>query len=356
MFVSDKATTLVQRRTPEGFLRLRARIGRAGIQHYRSGEIGGPPGAAPDRVVRVYRPPEDVFDAASLASFEQKPVTLDHPPTMVDARNWSRFAVGYSGPGIARDGDHVAADLTITDAAAVERALAGAELSNGYWADFVFEPGATPDGEAFDAVQRNIRGNHIAIVDTGRCGSTCRIDGDVADRAAQDACDCSAVEVAGTVVRVATLDGAALETTPAVAAHFADFHRALESRDREIAALKAAPPDAALLERLAAERVGTIDVAARLLGATFDARGRSTAEIRRAAVSRLMGAGRVSGRDDLYVAAAFDALAAALPQDNALALHLARGLAHDATSHADALAERNLYLSQAWKGHSAGDA
>jgi len=158
MLIHDQATPLSRRRTPEGFLQMRARIGRAGIQDYRAGEIGGPAGAAFDSPVRVYRPPAEVFDPASLASFAGKPVTLDHPPAMVDSGNWKQVAVGHSGSSVERDGHHLATDLVVTDAAAVARAEAGSELSNGYWADFDFTPGLTPEGEPYDAVQRNIRG------------------------------------------------------------------------------------------------------------------------------------------------------------------------------------------------------
>ncbi len=80
MFLHDAATAVSRELTPEGFLRVKARIGRSGLHDYKAGEIGGPPGAAPDTVVRVYRPVGAVFDAASMASFGGKPVTLDHPP------------------------------------------------------------------------------------------------------------------------------------------------------------------------------------------------------------------------------------------------------------------------------------
>src|SRR6185369_15200906 len=52
------------------------------------------------------------------------------------------------------------------------------ELSNGYQCDLVIEDGEV-DGVAYQAVQRKIRGNHVAVVDKGRAGATCRI-GDAA--------------------------------------------------------------------------------------------------------------------------------------------------------------------------------
>ena len=356
MFVHDQATPLSRRRTPEGFLHLKARIGRAGLQDYKAGEIGGPPGAAPDTTVRVYRPPDEVFAPASLASFASKPVTLDHPPGMIDSGNWKRFAVGHAGETVAQDGDHVATDLVLTDAAAVARADAGAELSNGYWADFHFTPGLTPDGEPYDALQRNIRGNHIALVDAGRCGPSCTVgtDAPAADAMTADAAvrDCGCGEM-----RRITLDGSEIDVAPQAAAAIARFQaaqiRALALRDAEIAALRAAVPDAARLDDLVDDRRRVIDAARRVLGERFDGRALPTSAIRRAAVERLLGPERLQDRGDDYVAAAFDALAA-VTRDLAtpLAAHLASSRPG---SHGTALAARDHYLTHAWKGETTGD-
>ena len=49
------------------------------------------------------------------------------------------------------------------------------ELSGGYACDLAIEDGTTPAGEAYQAVQRNIRGNHVALVDHARAGPDARI-------------------------------------------------------------------------------------------------------------------------------------------------------------------------------------
>ena len=333
MLIHDRATPLQRRRTPAGFLELRARIGRAGLHDYRAGEIGGPPGRPADAPVRVYRPPAEVFDPASMASFAGKPVTLDHPSAMVDSGSWRSVAVGHSGQGVVRDGDHVAADLVVTDAAAVARAEAGSELSNGYWADFDFTPGVTPEGEPYDALQRNIRGNHVALVDRGRCGPSCALpaDGGTTDAAppATPVLDC-----------------------PPDAALVARLRAAIAARDGEIAALRAgaaqrAAQDAASLDRRAAERAGVIDAARRLIGPDFAPAGIDLDEMRRRAVAAALGAEAVRGRGDAYVAAAFDTLAA-LPQGRG-ADTLAGRLTAVLPGATDALAARNADLSAAWK-------
>ncbi len=357
MLVHDQATPLAQKRTPEGFLRIKARIGRTGLQDYKAGEIGGPAGAPPEANVRVYRPPEEVFDPASLVSFAGKPVTLEHPPAMVDSGNWKQFAVGHSGGTVARDGDHLATDLVVTDAAAVDKAQAGSELSNGYWADFDFTPGLTPAGEPYDAVQRNIRGNHIALVDQGRCGPSCTVGATGAGAVTSDR-DAAATDSAGAASR-ASAAASVLDCPPGeVAAELSRLRSEIATRNGEIAALKArAAADAASLDRRAAERTSTIDVARILLGAGFDPTGLEVGDIRRTAVVKALGQDAVRGRSDDYVEAAFDTVAA-LGADrrpppgsrttNPLAGHLAAGSA-GAGSQATALQDRNAYLARAWK-------
>ena len=44
------------------------------------------------------------------------------------------------------------------------------QVSAGYKVDYDPTPGATPEGEEYSGVQRNIRVNHIAVVPIGRAG------------------------------------------------------------------------------------------------------------------------------------------------------------------------------------------
>jgi hypothetical protein len=321
MFICDAAAATSREVTPEGFLRVRARIGRTGLHTYRAVELGNPVGFSPEARVRVWRPPAEVFDAQSRASFAGKPVTDNHPPMMVDARNWKRYAIGHCGASVEQDGDHLVTDLIIADAGAAGRAQQGAELSNGYHADFVFEPGTTPDGEAYDAVQRNIRGNHVALVDAGRCGDTCRIGDAVADAA----CGC------GTTPE-APVPEAPPEPPPI--------------------RLPPAAPDAALLDALVQDHLQAVEGARRIVGPSVDTRGRGTAEIRRLVVRRKLGPARTDNRDDAYVAAAFDALLATHAPANPLASHLAGGAGLAAFDRAASLAARNHALTHAWKGEA----
>lgn len=156
------------RRTRDGYLVGDAKIARTGIQTYRAGEIGLTDRQASD-VIRVYRPESEVFAQDALASMAHRPMTVDHPAEMVTADNWKRHAVGLTGGDIARDGDFIRVPLTLMDASAIGDFEAGRrELSVGYTCDLVMEAGTTPSGEAYDAIQKSIRANHVALCRTAR--------------------------------------------------------------------------------------------------------------------------------------------------------------------------------------------
>lgn len=177
MIIFDKMPAgSTRRRTGDGYLVAQAHIAKVGVQTYLGNEVGRP-GAG---IVRVYRPAAEVFDRASLTSFAHKPITVGHPPEGVTADNWKRRAVGYVGGEVLRDGDRIAVPLLFTDSAAIRQLESGVqELSGGYGCDLDWTPGVTADGEAYDAVQRQIRINHVALVAQGRAGSTIRV-GDAA--------------------------------------------------------------------------------------------------------------------------------------------------------------------------------
>lgn len=159
-----------------GFLTARGVLARTGIQNYRAVEIGLD--GDPMRIVRVYRPHSEVFDKQSMASFENRPLTIEHPSELVTADNWRQHAVGEVRD-VQRDGNNLVGTVIVKDSEAIKLVQDGLrELSNGYLNMLEFTPGTTPNGESYDAVQRQIRGNHVALVKRARCGSECRLTGD----------------------------------------------------------------------------------------------------------------------------------------------------------------------------------
>lgn len=160
--------------TPEGFLICRdVPIARTGTQDYLAGEMQLD--GDPERVITVDRRPEDVFEAATLASFEGKPVCDGHPPENISPENVGAYAKGHV-QNVRRAGDFIIGDLYITDAALASdiRNDVKREVSCGYLCNYV------PDGAGYK--QTNIRGNHVAVVPRGRAGHEVSIK-DAAPRA-----------------------------------------------------------------------------------------------------------------------------------------------------------------------------
>jgi len=171
----DRATIGTVRRTADGYITARAKAVRTGVQDYRASELG----LMGNDLIRVYRPPEEVFSKDSVAGFAHAPVTNDHPAELVDAGNWKELAVGEVGSNVMRDGEFLALDLVLKDKAAIAAFDGGKkELSAGYTAELEFVDNH-PD---YDAVMKNIRINHLALVDKGRAGSEARIGDSAANQ------------------------------------------------------------------------------------------------------------------------------------------------------------------------------
>lgn len=156
-----------QTETAEGFLICRnVPIARTGPQEYYAREIQLD--GDPDRLVTVQRYPEDVFEAATMASFEGKPITDGHPMENVGPENFAAYSKGHV-QNVRRDGDYIVADLYINDGALASDVRNGVkrEVSCGYLCQY------TPDGAGYK--QTKIRGNHVAVVPKGRAGATVAI-------------------------------------------------------------------------------------------------------------------------------------------------------------------------------------
>lgn len=166
-------------RTGAGAARMPATIARTGVQIYTD---------SAGRTVREYRPPEAVFATDSLATLGSIPVTVGHPPQGVTPQNHRQVAVGHvsdAPPARRSDGpvEWVDATVVVSDGEALRKVDAGelTEVSMGYLADVVPEKGIAPDGQHYDAVQKNIRFNHLALLQDGHAragsGARLRLDG-----------------------------------------------------------------------------------------------------------------------------------------------------------------------------------
>ena len=144
-------------KTDEGFVRDAPIIGRTGILEYRN--VDG-------SIRREYRPPEEAFNVDSLASIRGKPITQLHHGLVTSANYFNSHPVGTVISDGRQDGNNIRADVVIYSLDTEDR-----ELSCGYQTELEETPGVTEDGQHYDAIQRNIRYNHLAIVPRGRAGN-----------------------------------------------------------------------------------------------------------------------------------------------------------------------------------------
>lgn len=150
--------------TPEGYLKDRPILTSVGIFEYM------------DRgnVRRELRLPEDVFSPESLRSYKGAPVVITHDAGLIDKDNVAENQIGTILSEGERSGDDVKAEIIIHDTDAMKSAGLK-ELSLGYNLDLDETPGVW-NGQRYDAVQKNIRINHLALVREARAGEQARLN------------------------------------------------------------------------------------------------------------------------------------------------------------------------------------
>jgi hypothetical protein len=171
-FDAGEITSLTE--TDEGFIRGFARVTRTGVFYYRN---------ADGTTRRELRHPDDVFNLDSLNSMKMIPITNLHPESrLVTADTAKQLSIGYTGESFIPDGKFVRMPIVVTDREGIEAVKNGREeLSLGYEVELDEVPG-TYDGVEYDYRQRNIRYNHLAIVDKGRAGPDVRLNTDEAEQ------------------------------------------------------------------------------------------------------------------------------------------------------------------------------
>lgn len=376
--------------TPEGFMVSRARMARTGIQEYPANlpMFGdAPKGAIRGSMVRLYRPSDEVFADASIASYSGRPLTVEHEESWVTPDNADRVVVGFVSDA-RPEGEHVAGNVYVTHRRGIDAVKAGkVELSVGYSCEIDWTPGTiTVAGQTqdFDAVQRGIAVNHVTLTSRGRCGESCRLH----DSACQ-ACESCGPKSKGDGMKLVVVDcdGISVEMTEQAAQAFEKIKRAHAEdsarRDAEAKTLTdkvaeletavakaearadaakadadearkladAAKPEA--LDALVADRAKLIEDA-HLIAPALDCAGKDAGTIRREA---LVAAGvNLDGKSDVFVDARFEAAVEVAREKGAGApgraaaadLNKARGAANDAQD------ARSKYLAETANAYAAG--
>lgn len=370
--------------TDEGYLRVKARIARTGIQSYTDASGG----------IRLeYRPEEEVAADAALDSFREKCVTKEHPPVLLDASNTKDYAVGFTSADVSYSEGFVESTLTVTDKETIDEIMRGnvREVSCGYKVDYSPEPGITSDGQHYDGIQKNIRGNHVAIVNRARGGAQVRLMLDSADAAVNDLFKHSTGVIMAANI---AFDGVSFEADPALAAaisaerddakgSYADMKRKYEDAMAEASKMKeemdamgkemkgkcdsAEGRADALAEEveslktdleaakqvnvdsLVEERIALIDKARTSLDSAFDFAGKSAREIMEASIKAVRGDADLSERSDDYVTAMFDTLAESAPRSDSAATEELRKAVASIASPMSAPSSYMDKLQNAWK-------
>jgi hypothetical protein len=306
--------------TENGYLKVPGRVALAGnVQQYLASELG-----LTDRpsntVVNVYRPPESVFDPASLATYDNADVTVEHPTEMVDAGTFKRVAVGHAiSPG-RQEGSAVVVDLLIKDADAIKAIEDGkCELSAGYMAEYVEQPGTTPDGTPYEFIQRGIAVNHIALCDQARAGRLARLfdhktplEAVMSHKVTLDSgAKVEVADEASAILIQSTIDGlrkrvadAEEEKTKAELAKDEAEAKA-DALDEENEELKKQASEDSISKRLA-DVLAVTDAARKLAGAEFTCDSVNPLEIKRAALAARLPKRAWADKSEAYVSAAWD--------------------------------------------------
>jgi hypothetical protein len=369
--------------TPEGYLRAWATLARTGVQMYTD---------ADGSIRREYRPESEVASPESLASFAGKAITLEHPSVLLDSANTKDYQIGFSGTEVVYDNGFVRAVMTITDKDAIESIMRGdaKEVSAGYRVNYDATPGVTDSGENYDGIQKEINGNHIAVVRRGRAGPQVRLHLDRLDAA--NPYLINSIEEPSMTAKV-NFDGAEFDVSESVALaitkeredakmSYEDMKKKYDGMINEASKMKEemdamenemkgkcdsaegradalaqeletakADLEAAKqvnVDSLVEERIALIDKARTSLDSAFDFAGKTAREIMEASIKAVRGDADLSERSDDYVMAMFDTLSESARSDSTGTNQLRQAVASIA-SPSSAPASYVDRIQNAWK-------
>ncbi|UNY40179.1 structural protein [Pseudomonas phage vB_PcuM_ KLEP17-4] len=146
-------------------------LSKEGVFPYSGAQIGHPDA---ERIFNVYRPAEELADPECINSFKLLPFVDEH--AMLGSEDAGGMPAerkgvhGMIGESVYFDPPYLRGNLRIVSESLKSAISHGKiELSPGYRCTYELTPGVF-DGQQYDAIQRRIRGNHLALVDEGRTG------------------------------------------------------------------------------------------------------------------------------------------------------------------------------------------
>lgn len=148
-------------------------ISKVGVFDYLGSSISDE--CEPNKIYKVYRPAETLVESLPTWDNPPKPFINDHEMLGEGfAKIDDRPVQGVIYNPVYEDGT-LYADMAVYSEALKQQILDGKkELSLGYFCNFEKKSGQYND-TPYDYVQTNMVGNHIALVDAGRCGNGVRV-------------------------------------------------------------------------------------------------------------------------------------------------------------------------------------
>jgi hypothetical protein len=289
------------KRTAQGFLRVNARLSKTGVFDYEQR--------------REYRPDEEVFRADSLESLQGAPVTDLHPSetgsdSFLTPANAKEHIVGIT-ESVKRDGPYLKGSLIIFHEDTIKAIESGErkEISLGYKCRLESIAGSV-NGEAYDAVQRDIVVNHVAIGPKGwgRAGPDCAIRN-----------DSQKITTGTSMSELIRLDGVDVAMTPdAIKALFAERRKQYEELRGRLDAMglelekekaaRAAAEDPQAVESKVQNRLKLVDKCRRMLGDDVSLEGKSDEELKVMPIKKFYPDVDLSGKDQSYIDGMFEAI------------------------------------------------
>lgn len=288
--------------------------------------------------------PTELLSEGTVSSANSKPITDNHPDELVTQVNARNYMKGFTATNAHVENDKLKVDMTITDKSLIDEINKGKqELSIGFETEVVPKKGEYK-GVAYDSVQRNIRINHVAVVEQGRAGHSVRLLGDSAEMIEQDAqkkgkrMDTTKVRLDGADVTVATADADKIIKLDAdnadKAKKIAELEAQIEEKKKELDELKGkseeekknadeaqAKADAAekelnslkkeysgdAMHKAVNDRLNLVGKVKPYLGDSYDFNGKTDKQLKLDTITALDSSIDLKDKSDDYINAYFDA-------------------------------------------------
>lgn len=288
--------------------------------------------------------PTELLSEETVSSANSKPITDNHPDELVTQVNARNYMKGFTATNAHVENDKLKVDMTITDKSLIDEINKGKqELSIGFETEVVPKKGEYK-GVAYDSVQRNIRINHVAVVEQGRAGHSVRLLGDSAEMIEQDVqkkgkrMDTTKVRLDGADVTVATADADKIVKLDAdnadKAKKIAELEAQIEEKKKELDELKGeaeeekknadeaqAKADAAekeldslkkeysgdAMQKAVNDRLNLVGKVKPYLGDSYDFNGKTDKQLKLDTITALDSSIDLKDKSDDYIGAYFDA-------------------------------------------------